>query len=101
MTNLNVKDPKEYLQGSYDLGLGYCLQCLAEYKVGGEKPEAFPRFAVVYAPMSGVNGLGACCYQHLAVTPPPPRDVPMTPEELAVVTNLVAPNGGPARHRRQ
>ena len=100
-----VKDPKSYLLGSYDLGLGYCLQCVAEYKLGGERSAQFPRFAITMAPISGTNASGATCYTHLAVQAPQPQQMPqqmpLTPNEADALSVLM-PNGQPARarHRR-
>jgi hypothetical protein len=102
-----VMDPREYLNGSYDLGLGYCLQCTAEYKMSGEQQAKFPRFACLTAPIAGMQGTGGACYEHLNVQPPaplPPPPVQHTPVQLPADEkgNLYLPNGQPlrARHAR-
>jgi hypothetical protein len=50
-----------------DFGLGYCLQCLGEYKQRGDTPP-FPNWACCYAP-SPVGVLGMC-YGHVVVNRP-------------------------------
>jgi hypothetical protein len=65
-------DP-HFLSGELDLGLGFCLQCVAEYKMGGEQQEQFPNFAVMLAPiaMPGMPpGVVGSCYKHLIVRTP-------------------------------
>lgn len=96
----------EWLDGGYDLGLGYCLQCVAEYKISGQQQELFPRFAVCMAPITGAGGTGATCFQHLNVqqprAPQQPPQVPLSPQEVQAMNDLVMPNGQPmrARHAR-
>lgn len=54
-----------------DLGLGYCLQCVGEYKqseVNGVTGMAFPNWACAYAPCP--VGVIAVCYEHIVVNTP-------------------------------
>lgn len=80
-----------------DCHLGYCLQCVAEYKISGEREDLFPRFAVIMAPMTGQAGTAGSCYEHLNVQPPQPQ--PMRPDEALAVQRLLMPNGQPPNPR--
>jgi hypothetical protein len=91
----------EFFDGhQMDHGLGFCLQCVAEYKISGEAQAKFPRYACTSAPIAGVPAIGPTCYQHLNVQPPQPP--PLRPKEEQVVQRLLMPNGQPpnARHAR-
>jgi hypothetical protein len=87
--------------GKWDYGLGFCLQCVAEYKIAGQDPNLFPRYACMTAPLAGGSSSAGTCYEHLNVQPaqqPPP----MTPGEAQAVKRLLMPSGQPGspRHGR-
>jgi hypothetical protein len=94
---LNEKVTPEYF--NTDCGLGYCLQCIAEYKIAGMDPAKFPRWACMSAPITGMNSSAGTCFIHLNVQPP---QQPLRPEEAQAVQRLAMPNGQPMnpRHAR-
>jgi hypothetical protein len=89
----------EFFDGQWDYGLGFCLQCIAEYKISGENPDIFPHYACMVAPMSGMPSSAGSCYQHLNVQPPQAPPPPMRPEEAQAVQRLLMPNGQPGQPR--
>lgn len=105
---------KTYLDGQQDCGIGYCLQCVAEYKLSDMDENRYPAYACTMAPIMGANVVGPTCIHHLTVQPPqafplPPsqqqpgrpmrQNVPLPMNERG---ELLLPDGSPmrARHAR-